>query len=148
MGRADAAGRLRLLPEETLYLLERGNLDVRWAGGDGCAGGVVWSLQGAYAQLVGRGRVGLERYTVYAGLKRSGYVVQRGPAWDEEEEGGGVEGRGAEVGRGESVYAWMYRLLFEAKPRTPPPLGPLVGPGLYRSYSALLELSWQGFFVC
>lgn len=144
MGRADAGGRLRLLPEETLYLLERGNLDVRWEGG------MVFSLQAAYAQLVGRLGVSLERYTVYAGLKRSGYVVQRGPAWDEEVglDGDVVEPRGSEVGRRESVYAWMYRLLFEKKPQPPPPLGPLVGPVLYRNYSGLLEILWYGSIIC
>ena len=145
MGRADAGGRVWLLPEETLYLLERGNLDVRCG-----EGAVVWSLQAAYAMLVGRGGVGLERYTVYAGLKRSGYVVQRGPAWDEEDGEGGdvVEPRGVETVGRKSVFAWMYRLLFERKPPTPLPLGPLVGPGLYRSYSELLELSRLEASIC
>lgn len=146
MGRADASGRVWLLPEETLYLLERGNLEVRGGVGEG---EVVWSLQMGYALLVGGVGGVLERYTVYAGLKRSGYVVLRGPGWEEEEEeeGDGVEGRGVEGGKGESVYAWLYRLLFEGKPQTPPPLGPLVGPGLYRSYSGLVEVLWQGDFA-
>ena len=43
--------------------------------------GIRMSLQAAYAYLLGKQGLMLERYKVYAGLKRSGYVVQRRPAW-------------------------------------------------------------------
>ena len=146
MGKADFEGKIRLLPEETLYLLERGNLDVRWPSrGEANLDGLPFSLQSAYTYLLGRLGLTLERYTVYAGLKRSGYVVQRGPAWYHGDlDKNVVDPRGPEAPKRESVYAWMYKLLFETKPQPPPPLGPLVGPGLYRSYSERHKLSSRG----
>jgi tRNA-splicing endonuclease subunit Sen54 len=88
--------RFWLLPEEVLYLLERGSLDVRWPptgdedeDGDADANGVglPMSLQGAYAMFLGDesshdGALTFERYSVYAGLKRSGYTIHRAPTWD------------------------------------------------------------------
>ncbi|KAI9834167.1 MAG: tRNA-splicing endonuclease subunit sen54 [Phylliscum demangeonii] len=89
-------GWLRLRPEEMLYLLERGSLDVRWGEGEGEDGdgdGVPMSVQAAYAVAIGDGRrraagcISLERWSVYAGLKRCGYAVFRAPGWlDEEDE--------------------------------------------------------------
>ena len=52
-------GRMWLLPEEALYLIERGTVDVRWpvvgedGEGEGGQGGVPMSLQGAYAMFLG-----------------------------------------------------------------------------------------------
>ena len=92
----------------------------------------------AYAVLIGSGGLGLERWAVYAGLRRGGYVVQRGPGWDGE--GGEGEEEGVEVvGRrgGEGVVAWVWRWLVERKGREPRPVGPLVGLGLYRGYGGL-----------
>ncbi|MCJ1339444.1 Histone transcription regulator 3 [Bachmanniomyces sp. S44760] len=119
-----------LLPEEALYLVERGGLDVRWGveNGDGeeeASGkegegkekekgeeeedkeeeeeeergveeesesdkdteqdedkvaswtGLPFSLQTAYSHFIGRMGLSLEAYTVYASLRRSGYVVAR-----------------------------------------------------------------------
>jgi tRNA-splicing endonuclease subunit Sen54 len=86
--------RLWLLPEEVLWLLERGALDVRWpptedisSESDGM--GLPMSLQGAYAMFIGDegshdGALTFERYSVYAGLKRSGYTVHRAPSWDDD----------------------------------------------------------------
>lgn len=83
------SNRLWLLPEEILYLLERGTVDVRWPaeGDEDDDVGVPMSLQGAYAAFIGRedevgGALTFERYSVYAGLKRMGYVVHRAPSWD------------------------------------------------------------------
>jgi tRNA-splicing endonuclease subunit Sen54 len=74
LGRADNKGVLWLLPEETIYMVERGNLECWWEDG------VPMSLQGAYAScLAGCG--GLERYQVYAYLKRAGYILQRAPTF-------------------------------------------------------------------
>lgn len=220
---------MRLLPEEALYLLERGSLDLRWPairgesaenedeGGDMSddedkneddddgdddgdedvdvdvdeednekdddenddgdedaesgtemdatasvpAADVPLSLQAAYACLVGMSGLTLERYTVYAGLKRSGYIVQRGPAWDPEDDVDMVD-----VGTTSTVadastqqqleqkplarFAWLYRSIFGASSTHPPPRGPLVAPGLYRSYGwspPWLILSHSASFV-
>jgi tRNA-splicing endonuclease subunit Sen54 len=81
-------GKEWLLPEEALFLIERGTLDCRWPvkrqQGDEkihrTEDGAPMSLQSAYAAFIGEGDVGgkltLEHYNVYAGLKRSGYVVR------------------------------------------------------------------------
>jgi len=152
MGRADREGRVWLRPEEAVYLCERGNLDVRWPGvvGEGEGEGLPMSLQGVYACLMGRGGLSLERYVVYAGLKRGGYVVLRAPTWgdgggDEGDDGEAeVEGRsgGVEREKGQRYWGWgwglfarVFRSLVSSKAKAPPPLGPLVTPGLYRSYS-------------
>ncbi|BFZ62509.1 tRNA-splicing endonuclease subunit sen54 [Saitoella coloradoensis] len=57
-----------LLPEETIYMLERGSLEVFYPSG------IPMSLQGIYAACNGssRTRVEAEVYAVYASLKRSG----------------------------------------------------------------------------
>ncbi|EDN08423.1 tRNA splicing endonuclease subunit [Histoplasma capsulatum] len=100
VGRSDQWNRMWLLPEEALYLLERGSLDIRWparAGGHGAKstvtehgenvedvdGGVPMSLQAAYACFLGRGGLTLQRYIVYANLRRGGYAVIRAPSWDD-----------------------------------------------------------------
>jgi tRNA-splicing endonuclease subunit Sen54 len=139
-------GVLWLLPEEALYLVERGSLDLWWpwkedeAQGDD-EDGLPMSLQAVYAMLLGTdgevGKVGLERYSVFAGLKRLGYVVIRAPEWD------GVEAVDKPVKETEpklsphapkSLLAWLF-YLFEREQPEPPSAGPLVKPGLYRSYS-------------
>jgi len=148
MGRGRREGGVGLVSEEALYLCERGGLEIRvrgWGGEGGGGGGVEgeeggWplSLQAAYAYLVGMGGLTLERYVVYAGLKRSGYIVVRAPGWDGGEGvggGGGAPVTGAPVLDALGMWSWLYKALFQAKPIDPPPVGPLVGPGLYRSYS-------------
>jgi len=87
VGKADRRGVLWLLPEETIYLVERGNLECWWEEG------VPMSLQGVYATALD-GCGGLERYQVYAYLKRAGYILARAPTFfhdddDEEAMGGG-----------------------------------------------------------
>lgn len=136
-----AGGGVRLLPEEALYLVERGSLDLRWGGGEGEGEGEgeEWSLslQAAYALLCGALGLSLERFTVYAGLKRCGYIVQRAPSWDRVGEcDAGSFAAETRVEHGTGVFTWLYRLLrggwgVHARPR-----GPLVAPGLYRSYSS------------
>ncbi|WPH04580.1 putative tRNA-splicing endonuclease subunit sen54 [Acrodontium crateriforme] len=81
--------RLWLLPEEVLYLIERGTLDVRWPSLEEDEGefGLPMSLQGAYAMFLGEeethdGALTFERYSVYTGLKRAGYTVLRAPTWN------------------------------------------------------------------
>lgn len=81
--------RVWLLPEEVLYLIERGTLDVRWPADDEDQDdqGLSMSLQGAYAMFIGDEEshdhaLTFERYSVYSGLKRMGYTVQRAPSWN------------------------------------------------------------------
>lgn len=139
MGKADSAGRLYLLPEEALYLVERGNLDLRWPAGhyDESSEGMPFSLQSAYAVLIGKLGLTLERHTVYTGLKRSGYIVQRAPGWHLEDvlysEVATIE---APIPGGTGVFSWLYGLL-SASRESRSQFGPLVGPGLYRSYSKM-----------
>ena len=80
--------RLWLLPEEVIYLLERGALDVRWppSEDDESDDGLPMSLQAAYAMFITdeeprTASLTLERYNVYGGLKRQGYTVLRAPSW-------------------------------------------------------------------
>lgn len=157
MGR-DVGGRWMLLPEEALYLVERGNLELRWRGGGGDGGvddeggdrdgdgdgeeedeGVPMSLQAAYTFLVGALGLSVERFNVYAGLKRSGYVVLRGPAWYEGDEEGDYETPGPAPGDKEGWARW-WQMLFEVKQKKPGAMGPLVGNGMYRSYNDVYRL--------
>lgn len=150
MGKGQAAG-VKLLPEESLYLIGRGGLDLRWED----ESGFPMSLQAAYAFLIGAdgGRgVSMERFTVYAGLKRSGYIVQRGPSWDirssdiDASSGLSKQNVGAES-QPLGLFARIYKALFKASTTNPSAQGPLVGVGVYRSYSQytnLIELSAAG----
>ena len=81
--------RMWMQPEEALYLLERGTMDVRWPVQDGDEGeyGVPMSLQAGYAMFLGddeahEGALTFERFSVYSGLKRAGYTVLRAPSWN------------------------------------------------------------------
>ncbi|PNS14688.1 hypothetical protein CAC42_1710 [Sphaceloma murrayae] len=81
--------RLWLLPEEILYLIERGTVDCRWPAQEGDADdlGLPMSLQGAHAAFIGladqhKSGLTFERYSVYSYLKRAGYHVHRAPTWD------------------------------------------------------------------
>ncbi|KAI1214449.1 tRNA-splicing endonuclease subunit sen54 N-term-domain-containing protein [Annulohypoxylon truncatum] len=148
-----------LLPEEALYLVERGSLDLWWPArgiedvfpakkdGQSEAGeetkefedyelGVPLSLQAAYALLIGydgeRGKVSLEKYQVYANLRRTGYKIMRAthmplppplPAKPSQ-----------------NLWQWLISLLpttYISSQTNPPPFGPLVKPGLYRSYTPI-----------
>ncbi|KZF19412.1 hypothetical protein L228DRAFT_263743 [Xylona heveae TC161] len=165
MGKADRSGHIWLLPEEALYLIERGNLDMRWPktehdeGVPGAEDGLPMSLQGAYAAIFGfeeelGGALTLERYLVYAGLKRCGFAVIRADSWDcpgEGEFGGGVYDPPTDAWS--SGLLGMFTRLFSGlwwgknsahahwTPSTSArKLGPLVKPGLYRSYNDIYRL--------
>lgn len=210
MGVSDRANRVWLLPEEALYLIERGSLDIRWAvppaGGDGVAAiaqnrssssdddglglgeeeeeedapslsELPMSLQGAYATLISDEDLPLARYTVFAGLRRSGYTVVRAPTWDDDSSTKRSDQRHDGTGRHLatdaqtqkgtvssscssssaparsarfSLFDWRSLrtflttiLRFLLRPSSPSQrgldrgrsLGPLVAPGLYRSYA-------------
>ncbi|KAL8637360.1 MAG: hypothetical protein Q9226_009132, partial [Calogaya cf. arnoldii] len=154
MGTADKKGGLMLLPEEVIYLVERGSLDVQYrvdgqgeppeeresaekdgkegetGGEEGSEGwhGISMSLQACYANFVGCNGLTLERYTVYAALKRSGYIVSRAPGWY----GGSQypqstpchpQSSSMERTKGQTIWQWLYASLFEQEPRKPSPLG-------------------------
>jgi tRNA-splicing endonuclease subunit Sen54 len=162
MGRV-LLGQERLFPEEALYLLERGALDVRWPVDDKNESneskvasdatsdkkttaatphdvyGLPMSLQAAYAVYLGteHGALTLERYQVYAGLKRSGYIVHRAETWDAIK----ISSHMSLTTQQSSVERDMWwielwkRLLTGLSDQTRFKCGPLVTPGLYRSYA-------------
>lgn len=158
MGRADQFNRMWLLPEEALYLLERGSLDIRWRvdvgrGSDAAEleldqeAGIPMSLQAAYALFLGRGGLTLERYTVFAGLKRGGYAVVRAPSWDEgteeQETASAVQESGAAMplSRPWSTYtitglfSQLFNWIYNRNSTCNTSRGPVVGLGIHRSYS-------------
>lgn len=145
-----------LLPEEALFLIERGSLDLWWpvrgldvifppAGPEKTQGsegeddeydlGLPLSLQAAYSLLIGsegeRGKITLQKFQVYSNLKRLGYKVLRAPAPSAEPSSGHAE-------RATSVWQWLFSLIPTSTSR-PPAYGSLVRPGLYRSYRPIYE---------
>lgn len=154
MGQADRKGVIWLLPEEALYLLERGSLDIRWptsiTGGTSVEEGseeeelsIPMSLQAAYTCLIGRGGLTLERFTVFSSLKRIGYAISRAPGWDESTEvddsvdehsrhaytqplkrGAGLAGI---LG---SIFNWIN----DPKSTSSTAAGPVIGYGIHRNY--------------
>ena len=144
--------RLWLLPEEMLYLLERGSMDVRWPSlnDEGDSMGLPMSLQGAYAILIGdedarAGALTLERYSVYSGLKRMGYTVLRASSWDSQGPPMRSDSfppiapqRTWQAGLLSSTHWW--KSLFANTTQdynAQQQLGPLVAPNLYRSYAEI-----------
>ncbi|KAG2049090.1 hypothetical protein BDR06DRAFT_961995 [Suillus hirtellus] len=81
-GSAKLQKRLELLPEEALYLIERGALfcwkDIQadLTGLDDVEGAPM-SVQQAFAELIGKEDLTLEKYQVFAYLRRLGYVITR-----------------------------------------------------------------------
>jgi len=156
---------LWLLPEEALYLVERGNLDLWWptrssfngiveedeegipikAKADGqneVDEGTPMSLQAAFAMLIGndgeKGKVSLDRYTVYTNLKRNGYAVLRAPDWDPTKPGkthSFPADKSSESST--SIFTWLFGNLFSEPEVEHAPYGPLVKLGMYRSYNAI-----------
>ena len=158
MGQADQFNRMWLLPEEALYLLERGSLDIRWqvevgmGEGSGAAeldqeSGIPMSLQAAYALFLGRGGLTLERYTVFAGLRRGGYAVIRAPSWEEGAEGqeslAGVQESGAAMPLSKpwststitGLFSQLFSWIYNRNSTCDTAKGPVVGLGIHRSYS-------------
>ena len=200
MGVADRNNWTWFLPEEALWLLERGGLDIRWpdveeeqkdiAVAEGAnpesaetntseqdaaamedpsdgeenpsepvAGDLPMSVQGAYASFIGKDNLTLERYTVYAGLKRAGYIVQRAPTWHNTDlpQANGHQFPADHLDSRSllpttslpstnfplrtpisNVAAFIHKLVsYLFRPQRDdscPALGPLVAPGLYRNY--------------
>ncbi|KAF1989373.1 hypothetical protein K402DRAFT_452104 [Aulographum hederae CBS 113979] len=131
-------GRLWLLPEEALYLLERGALDIRYPLPDDPLGilasqeGLPMSLQGAYAAFIGRGGLTLEMYTVYTGLKRLGYTVLRHTSTHLKDKP--LHKSEWSIGSG---FSELWRRMWQESTQEREKRiasGPLITPGLYRSY--------------
>lgn len=70
LGRTDGNHKTWLLPEEVLFMVERGNLECFYDTKD-----VSMSLQAAYAECIPH--IGLDEFQVYSYLKRAGYLVLR-----------------------------------------------------------------------
>ncbi|KAJ5956343.1 hypothetical protein N7501_010622 [Penicillium viridicatum] len=149
MGQADSSGRVWLLPEEALYLIERGSLDIRWPSPSGSVAdpgeedlSVPMSLQAAYACFMGRGGLTLERYSVYTGLRRLGYALVRAPGWCDDIEKPDAEASDASditspklhgpglAGMLGSLFNWIHDPRSTASTAT----GPIIGTGIHRHY--------------
>ncbi|KAJ5329626.1 hypothetical protein N7452_010016 [Penicillium brevicompactum] len=148
IGQSDRWNRLWLLPEEALYLLERGSLDIRWPSSPNPATpgeedlSIPMSLQAAYTCFVGHGGLTLERYSVYSGLKRLGYTLGRAPGWCDEVEQNETDSpdtnesatptlRGAGLaGILGSFFNWIHDPHSTASTTT----GPIIGTGIHRHY--------------
>lgn len=151
-------GKLWLLPEEALYLVERGTIDLWWPdkpfeellpknsasgsavqsglGPDDYEAGVPLSLEAAYCMLIGdnekeQGKISLPRYQVYAHLKRAGFIILRAPTEPSPPEPAQTPTR--------TLWQWMQSLISPPKRPAPNPYGPLVQPGLYRAYRPIYE---------
>ena len=151
---------LWLLPEEALYMVERGNLDLWWPSRSSFTGvvennedgidvpeaqnkeheGTPMSLQAAYAMLIGhddeRGKISLERYMVYTNLKRAGYVIsraaERNPAAPSL-----CHSYQAIPEQSPSLFARLFGRFFAEGEIKHPTYGPLVKSGMYRSYKSI-----------
>lgn len=149
-----------LLPEEALYMVERGNIDLWWPSRSSFSGvleekegeaqipevdndedeGTPMSLQAAYAMLIGRdgerGKISLERYTVYTNLKRAGYVVSRAPEWDPAAHEHRHDHQASQE-QAPTLFQRLFGRFFAEEEIKHPAYGPLVKPGLYRSYKPI-----------
>lgn len=153
-----------LLPEEALFLIERGSLDLWWPTAtmeeifpptevkgetsdkapvpdpkkleeeDEYALGFPLSLQAAYSLLVGeegeRGKVTLRNLQVFSNLNRPGFHVLRAPPPD-------LVPPTALAQPIQPLWQRLSSLLFYAREINYPEYGPMVTPGLYRSYASV-----------
>ncbi|CRG83885.1 putative tRNA-splicing endonuclease subunit sen54 [Talaromyces islandicus] len=151
-GKTDRWNRVWLLPEEALYYLERGTIDIRWPvsitapleeGNE--QSGLPMSLQAAYACFIGRAGLTLERYSVYTGLRRSGYTILRAPSWygDQGEDDSGVDD---EIEHGPSFSesisnSWnrLYSSVYNLFEKDYSEQGPLIGLNIHHSYNNIFR---------
>ncbi|KAJ0124661.1 trna splicing endonuclease subunit [Diaporthe amygdali] len=151
-----------LLPEEALFLIERGGLDLWWptatmdeifplgSEGKGASAtleieeedeyalGFPLSLQAAYALLVGnegeRGKTSLRNLQVYSNLNRAGFNVIRVPPPTSD------QNTAKAIAEDQSpLWQRLTALLFPDREPNHPAYGPLVRPGLYRSYGSIYK---------
>ncbi|QDS74461.1 hypothetical protein FKW77_006569 [Venturia effusa] len=137
----DNEPRLWLLPEEALWLIERGTLEISWPAdvGEDTSERLPMSIQAAHAVFLGMEKAGgltLEEYTVYQYLKRAGFIVLR------------ARDNLHNVPNYKETTEWPNLTSFWKKlfSKQPPALsrrgktGPLVQPGLYRSYDDIFRM--------
>ncbi|KAH6885868.1 hypothetical protein B0T10DRAFT_85938 [Thelonectria olida] len=148
------AGRLWLLPEEAIYLVERGTVDLWWPnlpleellpkadatekvefGPDDYDAGLPLSLEAAYSLFIGEdgetGKISLPKYQVFSHLKRAGFNVLRAPLHAEST---------PSTPPSKTLWEWLFSFVsWDARPRQKQPFGPLVQPGLYRAYRPIYE---------
>lgn len=154
----DRAARLWLLPEEALFLVERGTVDLWWPdrpleelmpkpdsdlgepwepfGPDNYDVGIPLSLEAAYAMLIGtegeRGKVTLPKYQVYSHIKRSGFRILRAPPDPSLP-------RAPETSS-TTLWQWLFSFLPQNRqPKVTNTWGPLVQPDLYRTYQPIYQ---------
>ncbi|RYO88743.1 hypothetical protein DL766_003170 [Monosporascus sp. MC13-8B] len=113
--------------------------------------GIPLSLHGAYSLFIGndgeRGKISLEKYQVYANLQRTGYTVLRATSTSLSQSPSSTPTNQSSSPK--ALWQWLISLVTPNSPETPtstprnhPAYGPLVKPGLYRSYkSVFAELS-------
>ncbi|KKK20913.1 hypothetical protein ARAM_004505 [Aspergillus rambellii] len=148
MGQADRWNRVWLLPEEALYLLERGSLDLRWpcsAVGSGDEdntedSGIPMSLQAAYACFIGPGGLTIDQFSVFTGLRRLGYTLIRAPGWSgaaadtKPQEDSYSSGLAKRQGPGlVGIFTRFLKWLRDSSPSTV--MGPVAGLGFHHSYN-------------
>ncbi|CAI6098547.1 unnamed protein product [Clonostachys chloroleuca] len=157
---AHGAGRLWLLPEEALYLVERGTIDLWWPnksfeellpktsdsdgqqrfGPDDYEAGLPLTLEAAYTLLVGfegeRGKTTFSKYHVFTHLKRGGFNILRAPQNPELPS----ESRAASPPwYGISLWQSLFSFLSLRQEPKVNSQGPLVAPGLYRTYHSIYQ---------
>ncbi|KAJ2902022.1 hypothetical protein MKZ38_001115 [Zalerion maritima] len=162
---APGADKLWLFPEEALFLVDRGSLDLWYptkpfeamfpvgskpnvGGVDDYEDGFPLTQEAAYALFLGapgeRGKISLEQFQVFANLKRTGYNVTRAPQRYTPPRAQSGATVGGDAGRNKlGLWAWMMSLLFPSpkkRPAAPPSKTcPLIQPGLYRDYKTIHE---------
>ncbi|ANB15365.1 Sen54p [Sugiyamaella lignohabitans] len=75
MGKADSSGVIWLLPEEVIYLVERGSMECWWPEG------APMSLQAVYSTCI-KAMGDIEKLQVYSYLRKIGFIVQRATSYD------------------------------------------------------------------
>ncbi|CCE34496.1 related to tRNA-splicing endonuclease [Claviceps purpurea 20.1] len=152
-------GRLWLLPEEALYLIERGTVDIWWPdkefeellpkvtdgvparnsfGPDDYDVGLPLSVEAAYCFLIGyegeRGKTTLAKFQVYTHLKRAGFHVMRAPSNDSS-----LSQKPDPSTSSTSLWEWLFTMIPWQRHPQHRPFGPLVSPGLYRAYRPIYQ---------
>ncbi|KAF4980051.1 hypothetical protein FDECE_17956, partial [Fusarium decemcellulare] len=145
-------GRLWLLPEEALYLVERGTLDLWWPNlqleellpsPDGTSRtdmgpndydvGMPLSLEAAYSLFISqeseRGKITLPQYQVFSHLKRAGFYVLRAPPYEAP----------SSSPPSKTIWQWLFSFFDSGAQSRQKPSGPLVQPGLYRAYRPIYD---------
>lgn len=160
------------LPEEALFLIERGTMDLWWPTApmdeiflvqapdetdaefaarslekrreaeaeDEYTLGFPLSLQAAYSLLVGdegeRGKVTLRNLQVFSNLNRAGFSMSRVPPPESIPPPAPFQDPTAQP----ALWQRFFALLLPERDATPPPAcGPLLRPGIYRSYETVFR---------